>query len=142
MNISLNMTGKSFSSQLDIIQKKMLATSQKAVVKVGIELLDLAIQECPIDTGALRKSGLVKLNGQIIAKGSKKNVIASYNINLQDGKFEVEVSFNTPYALRQHEVLSYVHKVGKAKYLEDPLKNNITRFMDIIINETQKELKK
>lgn len=141
MNISLNMTGKSFSSQLDVIQKKMLATSQKAVVKVGMELLDLAIQECPIDTGALRKSGLVKLNGQIIAKGSKKNVIASYNINLQDGKFEVEVSFNTPYALRQHE-MKYEHKIGKRKYLEDPLKNNITRFMDIIINETQKELKK
>ena len=55
--------------------------------------------------------------------------------------FEVEVSFNTPYALRQHE-MKYEHKIGKRKYLEDPLKNNITRFMDIIINKTQKGLKK
>ena len=32
------------------------------------------------------------------------------------------VSYDTPYAIRQHEDLSYKHDAGrKAKYLEDPL---------------------
>lgn len=137
MKISIDKIGKSFNSQMDIIEKKMIAMSQKAVVKVGIELLQLAVKEAPIDTGALRKSGIVTLNGEVVAKGTPKDVIASYNISLVNDKFEVEVSFNTPYALRQHET----HKIH-SKYLERPLKENIARFMDIIIREAQKELKK
>jgi hypothetical protein len=39
--------------------------------------------------------------------------------------------FNTPYALAQHERLDYRHpKGGKAKYLEDPLKQNAKRYAD------------
>lgn len=142
MNVNMKMIGKSFSKQLDVIEKKILAVSQKAVVKVGIELLQMAVERCPIDTGALRKSGIVTLDGEIIAKSGKKNVVASYNIDFSKDKFEVEISFNTPYALRQHEEMGYVHKIGQAKYLENPLKENIARFMNIIIKETQKELKK
>jgi hypothetical protein len=39
--------------------------------------------------------------------------------------------FNTPYALAQHERLDFNHpKGGKAKYLEDPLKQNADRYGD------------
>jgi hypothetical protein len=39
------------------------------------------------------------------------------------------VGFNTPYALAQHERLDFHHpKGGKAKYLEDPLKENVRRY--------------
>ena len=41
------------------------------------------------------------------------------------------VGFNEPYALAQHERLDFHHpKGGKAKYLEDPLKENADRFGD------------
>jgi hypothetical protein len=40
-----------------------------------------------------------------------------------------EVGFNTPYALAQHERLDFNHpKGGKAKYLEDNLKQQANRY--------------
>lgn len=141
MKIGIIKRGKSFESQMDMIEKKLLTGSRSATVKVGIELLKLALEQTPKDTGDLRNSSLVKLNGKIVAQGSDKDVIANYTIDNSRGQFDVEVSFNTKYALRQHEDLTYNHKFGKAKYLEDPLKENITRFMDFIITEIRKELK-
>jgi hypothetical protein len=42
-----------------------------------------------------------------------------------------EVGFNTPYALAQHERLDFHHpQGGKAKYLEDPLKENSGRYQE------------
>ena len=59
-----------------------------------------AQQQAPIDTGILRGSAAAQLVGTMRAA----------------------ISFNTPYAVRQHEELSYRHpRGGKAKYLEDPL---------------------
>lgn len=63
-------------------------------------LLTEAKKEVPVDTGELMRSGSVAL----------KNAGNS-----------AEVSFNKPYAATQHENLAFVHPVGKAKYLEDPL---------------------
>lgn len=38
-------------------------------------------------------------------------------------RIEVRITFNTPYAARQHEERSYKHpRGGKAKYLEDPMR--------------------
>src|SRR4030042_876915 len=42
-----------------------------------------------------------------------------------------EVGFNTPYALAQHERLDFNHpKGGKAKYLEENLKDHGARYQD------------
>lgn len=43
------------------------------------------------------------------------------------------VSYNTPYAIKQHEELSYWHSDGRqAKYLEKPLKSESKRLQEII----------
>ena len=43
------------------------------------------------------------------------------------------VSYNTPYAIRQHEELSYRHRDGRqAKYLEKPLKSESKQIREII----------
>jgi len=62
-------------------------------------ILSKAIDQAPLDKGPLRRSGTV-------------------TDNEQEG--EVSISFNTPYARRQHEELTWRHTDGKAKYLEDP----------------------
>ena len=58
-----------------------------------------SVQEVPLDKGPLQESCEVSDNG----------------------KNTVFVSYDTPYALKQHEELGYSHPGGrKAKYLEDP----------------------
>ncbi len=60
----------------------------------------------PVDWGNLRASGHVD-EPKVSGTGAS-----------------VELGFGgpaTPYALRQHEELSYTHEVGEAKYLEKPL---------------------
>lgn len=61
-------------------------------------LLDESRKQVPIDTGALSRSGAVSVEG-----------------------LNGTVSYDTPYAVVQHEKLSLHHQRGrKAKYLEDP----------------------
>lgn len=44
-------------------------------------------------------------------------------------RIEARISFNTPYAARQHEELSYRHpRGGNAKYLERPLRAMVPEF--------------
>ena len=49
------------------------------------------------------------------------------------GLIQAAVTFNRPYAVRQHEELGYRHpKGGKAKYLEDPMNSEATTMLKII----------
>lgn len=42
--------------------------------------------------------------------------------SVDESSLTVAVSYDTPYAVRQHEEMSYQHDAGrKAKYLEDPM---------------------
>jgi hypothetical protein len=122
--------------------EKIENVSHKALIMVGQDLLAKALMECPLDTGDLRRSGYVKYQGKVIVKGSDSGTTQSigYTITLRS-KYEVEVGFDSPYAIKQHENLEFRHLIGKAKYLEDPLKQNLTRFIEYIVKETRKELK-
>lgn len=61
-------------------------------------------QEVPVDTGALRNSAHVE--------------------RLPNGAEAGYGGTAIPYALRQHEDLTFYHTVGKPKYLEDPFKRH------------------
>lgn len=63
----------------------------------GEHVLKLARDHVPIETGTLERSGMVT----------------------DDGKDTVAVSFDTPYAVRQHEDTTLRHDAGRSsKYLE------------------------
>lgn len=79
----------------------------RALHREAERIMRTSKQEVPVDTGALRDSGYVE-PATITAAGVE--VILGYG------------GAAIPYALRQHEELSYAHTVGKAKYLEDPWK--------------------
>jgi hypothetical protein len=88
----------------DELQRRTHRLVDKAVEKWAQTILGDAVMQAPIREGTLRGSGHIEdLSGPgIIAR---------------------EISFNTPYAARQHEELTWKHpRGGKAKYLEDPLK--------------------
>ena len=73
-----------------------------ALYRLGEQIMGESKLEVPVDTGALRASG----NVQVITPQ------------------RVEIGYDTPYALRQHETppTIYHHTVGKWKFLEDPFR--------------------
>lgn len=84
-------------------------------------ILSEAIDETPIDTGTLRRSGTVT---------DAPNESAVY------------VSFSTPYAIKQHEDLTLNHpRGGKAKYLEDPFKRNVDKVKKLVELRVKKSLR-
>jgi len=100
-------------------------------LRTGAELiLTEAINETPVETGTLRRSGTVTVGA--LPDGTQVYEAAEAGNKMKDafpekiGKEKaVYISFNTPYARRQHEELGYNHPLGgKAKYLEDPFNRN------------------
>jgi hypothetical protein len=123
---------------------------QQAAVKGMIEntedLLGRAMRDAPVDEGTLRASGhaAVYANGRAVARRGFREIgsepvespehlemrerRAIHEGGLGDAVVG-EVGFNTPYALVQHERLDFNHpKGGKAKYLEDNLKEQADRY--------------
>lgn len=86
------------------LERRMRRLTDRAVEIWAETILGDAVVEAPIREGTLRGSGHIE-------DVSTPTIIAR------------EISFNTPYAARQHEELTWKHPMGgKAKYLEDPLK--------------------
>lgn len=48
------------------------------------------------------------------------------------GNLTSHVSYDTPYAARQHEELDWRHDEGQAKYLEGPLEENAAKYQQAI----------
>jgi len=77
------------------------AAAMEGLSQAAEAVLAEAQERAPVETGTLRRSGTVT---------DAPHEMAVY------------VSFNTPYALRQHEELRYQHpNGGEAKYLENAL---------------------
>lgn len=84
------------------VKAAMRGAATRGLVDGADHLLQVSQTEVPVDEGTLRGTGAVHI--------------------VTDTK--VAVSYDTPYAVRQHEELGYRHpKQGKAKYLEDPMRS-------------------
>ena len=114
--------------------KEAVRIAEQAGIKAlrtGAEaILTEAIDETPFESGTLRRSGTVTVGG--LPDGAQVYAAAESGTEMKDafpgvaGKEKaVYISFNTPYARRQHEELGYNHPLGgKAKYLETPFNAN------------------
>jgi len=120
-------------------------------LRTGAEaILTEAIDEAPIDTGTLRRSGTVTVGG--LPDGAQVFEAAEAGNEMKDafpekiGKEKaVYISFNTPYARRQHEEVGYNHpRGGKAKYLEDPFNRNkkkVVKYAELRIKKALRDAK-
>jgi hypothetical protein len=118
-------------------------------LRAGAEaILTEAIDEAPVDTGTLRRSGTVTVGN--LPDGAQVYAAAEGGVSMakafpgEIGKEQaVYISFNTPYARRQHEELGYSHPVGgKAKFLEDPFnrtKDKVFKYADERIKKALRE---
>ena len=118
-------------------------------LRTGAEaILTEAIDETPIETGTLRRSGTVTVgalpDGARVFEAAEAGNEMKDAFPGQEGKEKsVYVSFNTPYARRQHEELGYNHPLGgKAKYLEDPFNRNKNKVLKCADKQVKKALEK
>ena len=120
-------------------------------LRTGAEaILTESIDETPIDTGTLRRSGTVTVgklpDGARVYEAAEAGTEHKDAFKEELGKEKaVYISFNTPYARRQHEELDYNHpRGGKAKYLEDPFnreKSKVLKYADKQIKKALRETK-
>lgn len=91
--------------------------------------LDLASRSCrkaPVDMGDLRNNCSAVIN----STKTFENQTATGAMPQPALKIIAEVGYSLPYALRQHEDMSYNHpKGGQAKYLEQPFEENEQKYI-------------
>lgn len=89
---------------------RKITTGKTSAARQGAHLLrDEAVQRTPLETGTLRNSAKVTA-----------------------GDGEAAVSYNTPYAVKQHEEIGYAHKDGQAKFLETAMVDNRDKIAEAI----------
>jgi len=107
-----------FDKMLKELEGEVPKVQKKALMEMGDELLRLSSFEVPHDTGFLQSTGTSQSSGQ-----------------------DWEVGYHTKYAARLHEHPEYKFQKGrKGKYLEDPLKNNLKKWLAIYEEEIKRML--
>lgn len=121
------------------IHARIAAGALAGLIAAGEDLLGRSQRLAPVEEGTLRGSAalVVIVNGaRFEGNGSTAQAQAAVRAAALAGApltMDVEVSFNTVYAARQHEELDYAHPLGgQAKYLETPLRENADRYGRII----------
>lgn len=113
---------KEIYKAMGLVEEEIAKAAIKGMRTTALNILGESQKLVPIDTGILQKSGSIKVN---------------------QGALTATISYNTPYALKQHEDVSLNHpKGGEAKYLERPFNEKKGELEVNIGNEIQKILHK
>jgi len=103
------------------VQRELRAAAARGLVLAAEHVLTESLAVVPLDEGALQNSGTASVDA---------------------GDLTAAVSYDTPYAVRQHEELDYRHAPGRtAKYLERPLNAAHTEVRDIIAAQLRRALR-
>lgn len=112
---------KNFKWRGELAKKIVREAAMGALCDGAEAILTESHEEVPHDTGTLQRSGTI-------------------TVALDENA--VYVSYNTPYAVKQHEDLTLKHPKGrKAKYLEDPFKRNVPKVKRLVELRVKKALK-
>lgn len=102
------------------VKKVAEEATRRGLALAGEHILGESRKLVPHEEGTLERSGAVVVHPDELA---------------------VTVSYDTPYAVRQHEDLSLKHDDGRqAKYLEDPLNTESVTALDIIGAQVRRAL--
>lgn len=114
--------------------------SAKGLADALLFVAEESQQRAPTDTGDLRGSVRVELDGNAYAEGEKGggvNVLGTVPETAEKGS----VSYNRPYAAQQHEQIDYDHPSGgQAKYLESVLVEESDHILQAIAGGITAEL--
>ena len=146
--VILSFDGEGFAELRQALKScnlEVLKSLTQAMVENTEDLLGESMKRAPVDEGFLRGSGSARVNRGGTSRAARgkdeageptatlravegSDIGALYNA--EGAVIEGEVSFNTPYAARQHEELGWKHpRGGEAKYLENPLKERAQMYL-------------
>lgn len=129
----LNKTVNNLNKQLGKIKR----ASAQGLADVGMDLAGKSARKAPIEFGDLRGGFQVFCGQALIAKSDEDGMISLLG-NIPTGADAVVVSNDKPYSVIQHERLDFEHPLGgQAKYLEQPLKENIVQYVNHIAKKTR-----
>lgn len=112
--ITVKIDFSDFEKVLNRLAAQVDRFSNKALQEMGDELLRISAYEVPHNIGTLQDTGRSEL--------------------VRDGV--VEVGYHTAYAARLHEHPEYQFQKGrKGKFLEDPLKKNLLKWLEVFADE-------
>jgi len=95
------------------LKKTSLEKFKKGLHDAGIWLKRESQKLVPVDTGALRASAKLRVEGP-------------------PGHPDVTISYEMPYAVHVHEDLEAFHNNGQAKYLEEPAREHHRTLLYIV----------
>lgn len=96
-----------FKRNLDKWTDRGWDAAKQAMLDGANDIIGKSVKECPVDTGTLRRSHTVE------------------EVKDDADDFRVALGYNTNYAVYVHENLQATHAKGKAKFLEDPVNENM-----------------
>lgn len=112
----------------DLLGQVPEEVQQQALMDAGFDVLGRAMRLAPVDTGHLRESGWLEVNGVEMARGQEDGGVArsAGSPPLAQDRATARVTFNATtedgrwsYAVIQHERTDFKHeRGGEAKYLE------------------------
>ena len=100
---------------------RIAAAAHRGAVEGLQEAADLVLARAnvPVESGELRDSGKVSINA---------------------GSLSAAVSYDTPYAVAQHEEMSHHHPDGEAKFLENAFNELRPDLLDVIADHIRRRL--
>lgn len=111
---------KEVYKELKITEEEIIKAALKGQKVLAQNILGESQKLVPVDTGTLKRSGHVS---------TERNITT--------------ISYNTPYALKQHEDASLNHpKGGEAKYLERPFNEKSQEYENCVQTEVYKAMRK
>lgn len=111
---------KEVYKNLNITEEEIVKAALKGQKVLAQNILGESQKLVPVDTGTLKRSGHVSTEGNTTT-----------------------ISYNTPYALKQHEDASLNHpKGGEPKYLERPFNEKVQEYENYISTEVYKAMRK
>lgn len=103
------------------IAEELRGAGVRGLRKAGEHLLGESRALAPLEEGTLERSGTVTVDEQ---------------------ELTATVSYDTPYAVRQHEDMTYQHAPGRqAKYLEQPMNSERDVMQALIATELRRAVR-
>ena len=128
------------AEKLQTLVDAMAGASAQGLSDASLFILGDAAKRAPVDTGNLRGSGYVELDGQQVAKGAEGGGCTLTGAGPEDAA-HAEIGFNAKYAADQHEQVHLSHpRGGQAKYLESVLVEEQERILATITGRVEEAM--
>lgn len=123
----------SFARSIEAVIRNVGRGTKAATDQACREILEASLAQVPRDTGTLANTGFYEVIRRAAVKGYSYEGIIGYAGAVGSGFSRDAVNPKTgkaasSYAVIVHEDLTSAHLAGKAKFLEDPIREYASRF--------------